>query len=60
MPGGRQNQGEHDLRRDRLITIQAFGLTDAEAEAMFDRVADAAHDLDEEVTCSMGPADEAS
>ena len=41
--------------RDWVITIHTSEMTPAEAEAVFDRVADAAHALDEAVTCSMGP-----
>jgi hypothetical protein len=37
------------------MTITAFGLTSEAQEALFDRVADAAHALDEQVTC-WGPS----
>lgn len=43
---------------DRLITVEVFGVSGDEAKALFDRVADAAHALDESVTCSMGPLEE--
>lgn len=33
------------------ITVHAFGLDDAAKEAMFDRIVEAAHALDEEVFC---------
>jgi hypothetical protein len=36
---------------ERTITISSFGLTGAEQEALFDRVATAAHALSEQVTC---------
>lgn len=35
------------------ITVHYFELDDAETEALFDRIADAAHDLDEPVTVGM-------
>jgi hypothetical protein len=34
------------------ITVAAFGLDLAAQVALFDRVADAAHELDEQVMCS--------
>ena len=36
------------------IEISGFDLTEAEAEALFERVAEAAHALDEQVVCSSG------
>lgn len=38
--------------KEASITVTAFGLDAAALEALFDRVADAAHALDEQVTCS--------
>lgn len=35
-----------------LISVQAYDLTPAQEDALFDRVADAAHALDEQVCCS--------
>lgn len=46
----RTQAGEDEYR----IEVSAFGLNAAEAEALFDRVADAAHALDEQVTCYGG------
>ncbi len=34
------------------VEVEAFGLTEAEADALFDRVSEAAHALDQQVTCS--------
>lgn len=36
------------------ITVQAFDMTDDQIDALFDRVADAAHALDEQVTVGGG------
>lgn len=36
------------------IVVHAVGLTDSEVVALFDRVADAAHDLNQSVTCAGG------
>lgn len=36
---------------ERTITVSSFGLSTAEQQALFDRVADAAHACDEQVTC---------
>lgn len=38
------------------ITVSAFGLTESEQEALFDRVAVAAHALEQQVVCFGGPA----
>lgn len=35
-----------------VVTVLGFGLAQAEYDALFGRVADAAHDLDQQVTCS--------
>lgn len=40
------------------VEVYAYGLDDAAIDALFDRVADAAHELDEEVTCTGGRWDE--
>ena len=37
------------------VIVQAFGLNAAAREALFDRIADAAHELDEPVFCSGDP-----
>jgi hypothetical protein len=42
------------VSRPYTIVVQAFDLTDAEAEALFDRVADAAHANDEQLFCFGG------
>lgn len=47
-----------DVKRNWEMTVFVFDATDEEAEAMFDRVALAAHALDEQVTCSSGSAGE--
>lgn len=39
-------------RVEQIITVHSFGLSDAAQRALFERVADAAHALDENVTCS--------
>lgn len=44
--------------RSYKIEIHAYGLDDAAVDALFDRVATAAHALDEEVTCTGGRWDE--
>lgn len=36
------------------IEVVAYGLDDTARDALFDRIADAAHDLDEQVTVSGG------
>lgn len=46
--------GEQPEERPYTIVVQAFDLTDAEVEALFDRVADAAHALDEQLFCYGG------
>jgi hypothetical protein len=38
--------------RDALITVHCYDFTDDAIDALFDRVADAAHALDEQVMCS--------
>jgi hypothetical protein len=38
------------MRSEDVITVYAYGLTVEQADALFDRVADAAHELDEQVT----------
>jgi len=40
------------------VAVTAAELTDEEAEALFDRVAEAAHRLDQQVICSAGWATE--
>lgn len=41
---------------EHVMTVHAFGLDAAAVDALFTRVADAAHALDELVTCYGGPA----
>lgn len=36
------------------VTVSAFELSEDEAEALFDRIADAAHDLNQQVICTGG------
>lgn len=50
-------QPQPDIDRGSYITVAAFGLNQEQADALFDRVADAAHALDEEVTCYTVDAD---
>ena len=39
---------------DYEVIVSAFGLSAEQFDALFDRVAEAAHALDESVTCSGG------
>jgi hypothetical protein len=40
------------------VEVVAYGLDDEARDALFDRIADAAHDLDEEVTVGGGVPNE--
>lgn len=42
------------VQSDYVITVEAFDMTSEQAEALFDRVAEAAHALDEQVTVGSG------
>lgn len=46
---------ESDPTSDWTITVSAFDMTPAQAEALFIRVADAAHALNERITVGMSP-----
>jgi hypothetical protein len=46
------------MSRHFEVTVMGFEMTDEEAEALFDRVIDVAHALDEQVICSGGWVEE--